>query len=138
MNNERTETEMSVMDKALDSITTAGAKAAVKATNAVGRLMTTRRGKLLLTVPLAVSCLAVTASAAEGGSDAAGMLGEIMAQLQKWIPVLGGLLVIVGGIQLGIGFKDDDSTGKTRGMQCMIGGAIVAAIGGMIDLTVPS
>ena len=135
--NERTETEMSVMDKALDSITTVGAKAAVKATNVVGRLMTTRRGRLLLAVPLAVSCLAVTASA-EGGSDAAGMLGEIMAQLQKWIPVLGGLLVIVGGIQLGIGFKDDDSTGKTRGMQCMIGGAIVAAIGGMIDLTIPS
>lgn len=133
MNNERTETEMSVMDKALDSITTAGAKAAVKATNAVGRLMTTRRGKLLLTVPLAVSCLAVTASAETSAED---MLNKIMDLLKQWIPVLGGLLIVVGGIQLGIGFKDDDSTGKTRGMQCMIGGAIVAAIGGMIDLSV--
>ena len=130
MNNERTETEMSVMDKALDSITTAGAKAAVKATNAVGRLMTTRRGKLLLTVPLAVSCLAVTASAETSAED---MLNKIMDLLKQWIPVLGGLLIVVGGIQLGIGFKDDDSTGKTRGMQCMVGGAIVMAIGTVVS-----
>ena len=43
------------------------------------------------------------------------------------------MIVVVGGIQMGIGFKDDDATGKTRGMQCMIGGAIVAAIGKLVD-----
>ena len=43
------------------------------------------------------------------------------------------MLVVVGAIQLGIGFKDDDATGKTRGMQCMIGGAIVAAVGLLVD-----
>ena len=79
-----------------DAATTAGAKAMVKATNCVGKLMTKRAGK-------------------------------------TWIPRLGALLVVVGGIQLGIGFKDDDQTGKTRGMQCMIGGAIVAAIGASVS-----
>ena len=38
MNNERT--EMLVMDRAVDTMTTVSARAAVKATNAVGRLMT--------------------------------------------------------------------------------------------------
>lgn len=131
MKNERTETEMTVMEKAVDSVTTAGAIAAVKATNAVGKLMTKRAGKLLLAVPLAVSCLAVTVSA-ESDSDAEGTIQSIIDILQTWIPRLGGMLVAVGGIQLGIGFKDDDSTGKTRGMQCMVGGAIVMAIGAAV------
>lgn len=125
---ERTE-EMTAMKKAVDSLTTVSAAAAVKATNAVGKLMTKRCGKMLLAVPLAVSCLAVTVSAADGGSDAESTIQSIIDILQTWIPRLGGMLVAVGGIQLGIGFKDDDSTGKTRGMQCMVGGAIVMAIG---------
>lgn len=124
-------TEMTVMEKAVDSITTAGAVAAARATNAVGKLMTKRYGKLLIAVPLAISCLAVTVSAATADE----MITSIETVLKKWIPKLGGMLVAVGGIQLAIGFKDDDSTGKTRGMQCMVGGAIVAAIGGAISLT---
>lgn len=131
MKNERT--EMTVMEKAADSITTAGAMAAVKATNAVGKLMTKKCGKLLLAVPLAVSCLAMTVSAADGGSDAESTIQSIIDILKTWIPRLGGMLVAVGGIQLGIGFKDDDSTGKTRGMQCMVGGAIVMAIGSAVN-----
>lgn len=130
MNNERT--EMSVMDRAVDTMTTVSARAAVKATNAVGRLMTKRVGKLLLAVPLAMSCLAVTASA-EGDGGAEETMQSIIDILHTWIPRLGGMLVAVGGIQLGIGFKDDDSTGKTRGMQCMVGGAIVMAIGTVVS-----
>lgn len=130
MNNERT--EMSVMDRAVDTMTTVSARAAVKATNAVGKLMTKKVGKLLLAVPLAVSCLAVTASA-EGDGGAEETMQSIIDILHTWIPRLGGMLVAVGGIQLGIGFKDDDSTGKTRGMQCMVGGAIVMAIGTVVS-----
>lgn len=130
MNNERT--EMLVMDRAVDTMTTVSARAAVKATNAVGRLMTKRVGKLLLAVPLAMSCLAVTASA-EGDGGAEETMQSIIDILHTWIPRLGGMLVAVGGIQLGIGFKDDDSTGKTRGMQCMVGGAIVMAIGTVVS-----
>ena len=94
--------------------------------------MTKRVGKLLLAVPLAMSCLAVTASA-EGDGGAEETMQSIIDILHTWIPRLGGMLVAVGGIQLGIGFKDDDSTGKTRGMQCMVGGAIVMAIGTVVS-----
>lgn len=117
-----------------DAATTAGAKAMVKATNCVGKLMTKRAGKILVTLPLALSLMAVTVFA-DGGTNggAEGTINTIIGLLKTWIPRLGALLVVVGGIQLGIGFKDNDQTGKTRGMQCMIGGAIVAAIGASVS-----
>ena len=117
-----------------DAATTAGAKAMVKATNCVGKLMTKRAGKILVTLPLALSLMALTVFA-DGGTNggAEGTINTIIGLLKTWIPRLGALLVVVGGIQLGIGFKDDDQTGKTRGMQCMIGGAIVAAIGASVS-----
>lgn len=126
---------MNTAEKITDTVTTAGAKAMVKATNAMGKLMTKRYGKMLVMLPLAISMLAVTVFAAESSAsaDAEGTIDQIIELLKVWIPRLGGLLVVVGGIQLGIGFKDDDATGKTRGMQCMIGGAIVAAIGGAVN-----
>lgn len=125
---------MNRIEKLEDAATTAGAKAKVKATNCVGKLMTKRTGKILVTLPLALSLMAVTVFA-DGGSNggAEGTINTIIGLLNTWIPRLGALLVVVGGIQLGIGFKDDDQTGKTRGMQCMIGGAIVAAIGASVS-----
>lgn len=125
---------MNRIEKIEDAATTAGAKAMVKATNCVGKLMTKRAGKILVTLPLALSLMAVTVFA-DGGTNggAEGTINTIIGLLKTWIPRLGALLVVGGGIQLGIGFKDDDQTGKTRGMQCMIGGAIVAAIGASIS-----
>lgn len=125
---------MNRIEKLEDAATTAGAKAMVKATNCVGKLMTKRAGKILVTLPLALSLMAVTVFA-DGGTNggAEGTINTIIGLLKTWIPRLGALLVVVGGIQLGIGFKDDDQTGKTRGMQCMIGGAIVAAIGSAVS-----
>ncbi len=126
--------ELTVMERISDTMTEAGARLAVKATNVLGKLMTKKTGKVLVTLPLALSMCTVTAFAAGDDGGAEETINKIIELLKLWIPRLGGLLVIVGGIQLAIGFKDDDATGKTRGMQCMIGGAIVAAIGKMVSL----
>ena len=123
-------------NRVIDKIEETGAKVMVKATNVVGMAMTKQWGKLLIVLPLAISMMTITAYAAPaggGGADAEGFINTIIGLLQTWIPRLGGLIVVVGGIQLGIGFKDDNADGKTRGMQCMIGGAIVAAIGGLLN-----
>ena len=133
-----TNNELTVMERISDTVTETGARLAVKATNfavkstnVVGKLMTKKAGKMLVTLPLALSMCAITACAE--GADADGTISEIVSQLKTWTPRLGAMIVVVGGIQMGIGFKDDDATGKTRGMQCMIGGAIVAAIGKLVD-----
>lgn len=124
--------ELTVMERISDTVTEAGARLAVKATNALGKLMTKRVGKVLVTLPLALSACTITAHASSGAD---GMLSQIETILKEWIPKLGMMLVAVGGIQLAIGFKDDDTTGKTRGMQTIVGGAIVIAIAGIISFT---
>lgn len=124
--------ELTVMDNIASGMTEAGARAMVKATNVIGKLTSKRIGRLIIVLPLVLSMCTITAFA-EGTGDAEGTIQTIIDLLTTWIPRLGGLLVVVGGIQLGIGFKDDDATGKTRGMQCMIGGAIVAAIGAAVS-----
>ncbi len=125
--------KLTVMESIADTMTEAGAKAMVKTTNIIGKLASKRIGKLLIVLPLVLSMCTITAFAEGEGGGAEGTIQTIIDLLTTWIPRLGGLLVVVGGIQLGIGFKDDDATGKTRGMQCMIGGAIVAAIGAAVS-----
>jgi hypothetical protein len=90
--------------------------------------------KILAIMPVVFSMFAITAFAEGGaGGTAEGAIEQIISLLQTWIPRLGGMVAVVGAIQLGLGFKDEDSNGKTRGMQTMIGGAIVAALATIIN-----
>lgn len=107
-----------------------GAKAMLAASNAAGRAMNTRLGKAALVVPMAISACTITASAE--GADAQGMIDAIMGVLGPGVIALGSLVAVVGGIQTGVGFKDDNADGKTRGFQTLIGGAIIAAVGAII------
>lgn len=120
--------------KTIDSIQTKtaelGARAMLAAANATGRAMNTRLGKATLVVPMAVSACTITASAE--GADAQGMIDAIMGVLGPGVIALGSLVAVVGGIQTGVGFKDDNADGKTRGFQTLIGGAIIAAVGAII------
>lgn len=120
--------------KAIDSIQAKtaelGARAMLAAANATGRAMNTRLGKATLVVPMAVSACTITASAE--GADAQGMIDAIMGVLGPGVIALGSLVAVVGGIQTGVGFKDDNADGKTRGFQTLIGGAIIAAVGAII------
>lgn len=126
--------ELTVMERISDTVTETGARLAVKARNGLGRLMTKRVGKVLVILPFVLSMCTMTVFASEADE----MLQQIEKILKDWIPKLGAMLVAVGGIQLAIGFKDEDTTGKTRGMQTIVGGAIVIAIAGIIKLTTGS
>ena len=98
------------IDKAQGKVNDVGARAMLSATNAAGRLMNTRVGKAMLVVPMAVL--------------GPGIIG------------LGSLVAVVGGIQTGVGFKDDNADGKTRGFQTLIGGAIIAAVGALVPTSI--
>ena len=125
---------MKNITKTIDSIQAKtaelGARAMLAAANATGRAMNTRLGKAVLVVPMAVSACTITASAE--GADAQGMIDAIMGVLGPGVIALGSLVAVVGGIQTGVGFKDDNADGKTRGFQTLIGGAIIAAVGAII------
>ena len=123
-----------VMDKAQDTVTEFGARAMLKATNATGKLMTTKVGKAIFAVPMAVSACSLTVHAED--ATAQGMIDGIMGILGPGVIGLGSLVAVVGGIQTGVGFKDDNADGKTRGFQTLIGGAIIAAVGALVPSTI--
>jgi hypothetical protein len=113
-----------------DKVNGFGARMLLAATNATGRAMNTKLGRAALIMPMAVSACTITASAE--GTDAQGMIDAIMGVLGPGVIALGSLVAVVGGIQTGVGFKDDNADGKTRGFQTLIGGAIIAAVGAII------
>lgn len=113
-----------------EKVNEVGARAMLAASNAAGRAMNTRLGRAALVLPMAVSACTITASAE--GADAQGMIDAIMAVLGPGVIALGSIVAVVGGIQTGVGFKDDNADGKTRGFQTLIGGAIIAAVGAII------
>ena len=92
-----------------------------------------------MAVPIAMRLCGITAYADGGGSSgdtAQGMIDGIMGILGPGIIGLGTLVAVVGGIQTGVGFKDDNADGKTRGFQTLIGGAIIAAVGALVPSSI--
>lgn len=116
--------------RANDKAMNAAASALIAASDLTGRAMTTKWGKAALIVPAAISMMSVRVSAAE--VDAQGMIDGIMGVLGPGVIALGSLVAVVGGIQTGVAFKDDNPDGKTRGFMTLIGGAIIAAVGALV------
>lgn len=46
-----------------------------------------------------------------------------------WIQRIGGVVMLIGAIEFGLGWKNDDAEGKVKGMRTAVAGAIVIAVG---------
>ena len=69
------------------------------------------------------------ADAAKSGGGSKDALWKTITDLMKtWVTRLGGVVMFVGGIMFGLGWKSDDAEQKSRGVSTIIGGAIVIAI----------
>lgn len=60
-------------------------------------------------------------------STAEVMWDKVMTLMQTWVLRLGLVVVFVGAVMFGLGFKNDDAEAKTRGINTMVAGGIVAA-----------
>lgn len=79
-------------------------------------------------------CIMATGIASAEGEDAtsADALWGIMTNLiQTWVTRLGGVVMFVGGVMFGLGWKNDDADQKSRGISTIIAGAIVVAVAGL-------
>lgn len=123
-----------VLSAAQGAVNEVGARAMLAATNAAGRAMNTKLGKAALVLPMAMNVCAISASADDVSAQS--MMDSIMGVLGLGVIALGSLVAVVGGIQTGVGFKDDNADGKTRGFQTLIGGAIIAAVGAVIPSSI--
>jgi len=51
-----------------------------------------------------------------------------------WVTRLGAVIMFIGAVMFGLGWKNDDADQKSRGVQTIIGGAIVTAVAAMVDV----
>lgn len=89
----------------------------------VGKLVAKNRMVLTLIALgiLTVSCVCFGASA--------DTLWTTIADLIKtWVTRLGAVVMFVGGVMFGLGWKSDDAEQKSRGISTIIAGAIVLAV----------
>lgn len=69
-----------------------------------------------------------TVSAADAKWDA------VISFILPWITRLGGVVILIGAVEFGLAFKNDDAEGKTKGMRTVIAGCIVTAVGLSSDI----
>lgn len=81
-----------------------------------------RRTVLIAAVMLCVVAMSGTAFAADA------LWNTISGLIQTWVTRLGGVVMFVGGIMFGLGWKSDDAEQKSRGISTLIAGAIVIAV----------
>lgn len=73
---------------------------------------------------LVVSCVCF-------GASADTLWTTISNLIKTWVTRLGAVVMFVGGIMFGLGWKSDDAEQKSRGISTIIAGAIVVAVAGM-------
>lgn len=63
---------------------------------------------------------------ASAGADS--LWSTLSNEIKKWVTRLGGVIMFVGGIMFGLGWKSDDAEQRSRGGNTIIAGGIVIAI----------
>lgn len=76
----------------------------------------------------AVSVMMMAMSMVAFGTGADALWTQIATLIETWVTRLGGVIIFVGGIMFGLGWKSDDAEQKSRGISTIIAGAIVFAL----------
>lgn len=77
---------------------------------------------------ICVLMIGIMVSGVASASTADTLWNTIANLLKKWVTRLGGVVMFVGGIMFGLGWKSDDAEQKSRGISTIIAGGIVTAI----------
>lgn len=102
----------------------------VSTTNTMTATTGQRVGMFLNRHAIQIACVMMVAVMMCGMAFAtADALWNTIANLiQTWVTRLGGVVMFVGGIMFGLGWKSDDAEQKSRGISTIIAGAIVVAV----------
>lgn len=81
------------------------------------------RNSMYLTLALAcVMCMGSTVFAVDA------LWNTLAGLIETWVTRLGAVIMLVGGVMFGLGWKSDDAEQKSRGISTIIAGAIVMAV----------
>lgn len=62
------------------------------------------------------------------GSTADTLWTKISGLMKTWVTRLGGVVMFVGGVMFGLGWKNNDAEQKSQGISTIVAGAIVVAV----------
>lgn len=62
------------------------------------------------------------------GSTADTLWTKISDLMKTWVTRLGGVVMFVGGVMFGLGWKNNDAEQKSQGISTIVAGAIVVAV----------
>ncbi len=64
-----------------------------------------------------------------GAGANTGTIDKFIDFVCEWLVKIGAVVMMVGGVIFALGWQREDADGKTRGLQTLMAGAMVAAIG---------
>lgn len=64
-----------------------------------------------------------------GAGANTGTIDKFIDFVCEWLVKIGAVVMMVGGVMFALGWQREDADGKTRGLQTLMAGAMVAAIG---------
>ena len=79
--------------------------------------------------------LLITVPAYAGLSDQIKSGVDDFAKVAKYVAyAIGGVVAIYGGVQLGLGFTQDNPDGQSKGIKYIVGGVIILAVGVILTM----
>lgn len=93
-----------------------------------------QRFKRATLVSFMVIIAAIALSGTVFAADADSLWNTVATLIGTWVTRLGGVVMFVGVVMFGLGWKSDDAEGKSRGISTLIAGAIVTAAAVMVDI----
>lgn len=91
---------------------------------AVGRFLNKNMSKIVVCMMLTLM-ISSTVFAAAGVET---LWSTLAGLIKTWVTRLGGVVMLIGGVMFGLGWKSDDAEQKSRGISTIIAGAIVIAV----------
>lgn len=80
----------------------------------------------MITCILVLGIMVMSVASATSAADT--LWFKVRDLINTWVTRLGGVVMFVGGVMFGLGWKSDDAEQKSRGISTLIAGAIVVAV----------
>lgn len=100
---------------------------AEKATK-LGKFLNKHAATIALVALMTVTMASMVFASNQQSDPAEQLWSQLSTVITKWVRRLGGVIMLIGGIQVGIGWQNDDSARKSAGFNTIIAGAIVLAV----------
>lgn len=94
----------------------------------LGRFLNRHMGTIMCVMMVVIMTASVAGATATSPKKAEDLWTSMTNLIETWVTRMGGVVMFVGGVTFGLGWKSDDAEQKSRGISTLIAGAIVTAV----------